>query len=205
VGTPVAGRKRAEIQGLIGLFVNTLVVRTDLSAEPSFRELLGRVREACLSAHAHQDLPFERLDEELKPERDPSRSPLFQVMFALDPEPSRRVNLPGLTFTTSRIDTGTSKFDLSLHMMEKEGGFEGYLEYSAELFEAATAARLAGHYRTLLEAACADPDAPVARLPLLTAAEREQLRAWNATAVHYPREHRLHRLVEDQARRTPQA
>src|SRR5262249_52710950 len=104
-----------------------------------------------------------------------------------------------------RIDTGTSKFDLSLHMTENADGFEAYLEYSEELFEGATVARLAGHYRALLGAACADPGRPASRLPLLTPDEAEQLRRWNATRVDYPQEHLLHRLIEDQARRTPQA
>src|SRR5262249_61437896 len=167
VGTPIAGRGRAETEGLIGFFVNTLVLRADLSGEPSFRGLLGRAREACLGAYAHQDLPFERLVEELQPQRDPSRHPLFQVLFALDLEPGSRVSLSRLTFSTSRIDTGTSKFDLSLNLTEKAGGFEGHLEYSTELFEAATAARLAGHFRTLLEGACADPGRGVAPLPPL--------------------------------------
>src|SRR5262249_54109338 len=163
VGTPIAGRSRAETEGLVGLFVNTLVLRADLAGEPSFRELLARVREACLGAYAHQELPFERLVEELQPQRDPSRSPLFQVMFVLDHDPGQRVSLPALTFSTSRIDTGTSKFDLSLHLTEVADGFDGYLEYSRQLFEDETAARLAGHLGTLLAAARAAPAPSLSR------------------------------------------
>src|SRR5262249_11580409 len=151
VGTPIANRTRAETEGLVGFFVNTLVLRGDLSGDPTFRGLLGRVRETCLGAYAHQDVPFERLVEELRPQRDPSRTPLFQVMLALDHDPAHDVSLPGLTFSASRVDTGTSKFDLSLHLTGTAEGLEGTLEYSAELFEEATAARLAGHLRALLE------------------------------------------------------
>src|SRR5262249_44840408 len=173
--------------------------------EPSFRALLRRVRETCLAAYANQDLPFERLVEELKVERDPGRSPIFQVMFALDQNSSRRINLPGASLTASRIDTGTSKFDLSLHLAEGPDGLEGYLEYSTDLFDESTAVRLAAHYGVLLEGACTEPDAAVSRLPLLTDPEREQLSRWNATAADYPQDHLLHRLIEQQVRRTPAA
>ncbi len=205
VGTPMAGRGRPEIEGLIGFFANTLVLRADASGAPTFRELLARVGDCCLGAYAHQDLPFERLVEELRPERDPSRSPLFQVMFSLDHEHHRHVHLAGLEFSAIRVDTGTAKFDLNLSLSVGPQAVEGYLEYSTDLFEAATARRVVGHYRTLLEAACADPDQPVSRLPLLTAAEREELTRWNDTHVAFPEEHLLHRLIETQARRTPHA
>src|SRR5262249_18394380 len=135
VGTPIAGRNRPETEGLVGFFVNTLVLRVDLSGDPSFRTLLGRVRETCLGAYAHQDLPFERLVEELNPVRDSSRSPLFQVMFVLQNTPQQVLELPGLRLATRDIDSGTSKFDLTLRLTEYEGGLRGELEYSTELYE----------------------------------------------------------------------
>jgi amino acid adenylation domain-containing protein len=204
VGTPVAGRGRREVEGLIGFFVNTLVLRGDLSGDPTFAELLGRVRETCLGAYAHQDLPFERLVEELRPERDSSRSPLFQVMFVLQNAPQEALELPGLTVTPWDVDSGTSKFDLTLRLTERDGELRGELEYSTELFEDETAARLTEHLRTLLEAACTNPSLPVSRLPLLTDTEHDRLRQWNSTAVDYAQPHLLHRLIEQQARRTPQ-
>src|SRR5262249_14646796 len=205
VGTPIAGRSRPETEGLVGCFVNTLVLRADLSGDPSFAQLLGRVREACLGAYAHQDVPFERLVEGLQPDRDPSRSPLFQVMFVLQNAPQQALELPGLRLAPWDVDTGTSKFDLTLRLTEWEGGLRGELEYSTELYEEGAAERLVGHYRTLLEAACADPGLPLSGLPLLTAAERTQLSAWNDTGVDYPEEHLLHHLIQEQARRSPDA
>jgi amino acid adenylation domain-containing protein len=205
VGTPIAGRGRTEVEGLIGFFVNTLVLRTDLAGDPTFVQLLGRVRETCLGAYAHQDLPFERLVEELRPQRDSSRSPFFQVMFVLQNTPQETLELPGLTVTPLDVDSGTSKFDLTLRLTEQDGELRGELEYSTELFEAATAARLTGHLRTLLEGACADSGQPVSRLPLLTNEERVQLACWNDTHTDYAQEHLLHRLVEQQARRSPDA
>jgi aspartate racemase len=206
VGSPIAGRGRAETEGLIGFFVNTLVLHADLSGDPSFAELLGRVREACLGAYAHQDLPFERLVEELRPERDLSRSPLFQVMFALEQEAGQCVCFPGLTFRGERLDTGTSKFDLNLQLAEKAEHIEGYLEYSTDLYEAGTAERLVGHYQMLLEGATADPGRRVSELPLLTAAERHQLLTeWNRTEADLPEWGCVHQLFEAQAERTPEA
>src|SRR5262249_38752987 len=161
VGTPISGRGRPEVESLIGCFVNTLVLRADLSGEPSFRGLLERVREACLGAYANQDVPFERLVEELKPPRDPSRAPFFQVMLVLQNASQGTLELPGLSVTPCDLDSGTSKFDLTLRLTEGKDELQGELEYSTDLFEASTIERLAGHYRTLLEDACADPDGPV--------------------------------------------
>src|SRR5206468_4463670 len=138
---------------------------------------------------------------ELQPERDLSRPPLFQVLFALDHDAGQPIGIPGLSLSASRIDTGTSKFDLSLHLTESAEGLKGYVEYSAELFEGETIARLAGHYLTLLAGAAADPDRSVSRLPLLTEAERRRvLVEFNATRADYGQEHLLHRLVQQQAR-----
>jgi amino acid adenylation domain-containing protein len=205
VGSPIAGRNRAEVEGLVGFFVNTLVLRADLSGDPSFAALLGRAREACLGAYAHQDLPFERLVEEIQPERDASRQPLFQVMFVLQNAPQQAPEVPGLRLEPWDVDSGTSKFDLSLFLVEQDGGLRGTLEYSTELFEADTAQRLVGHYHTLLHAACAEPNTPVSRLPLLTAQEWSELSAWNDTRVDYPQQHLLHHLIQEQARRSPDA
>jgi hypothetical protein len=205
VGTPIAGRNRVETEGLIGFFVNTLVLRAELSGDPSFAELLGRVRETCLGAYAHQDLPFERLVEELQPQRDLAHSPFIQTLFVFHNSLVPAIEFAGLKVRQWDVDTGTSKFDLSLFLVEQEGGLRGTLEYSTELFEEATAARLVGHYQTLLAASCADPGGRVSTLPLLTAAELRQLSAWNDTRVDYPQQHRLHQLIHQQAQRSPDA
>ncbi|MBZ5569981.1 MAG: amino acid adenylation domain-containing protein [Acidobacteriia bacterium] len=205
VGSPVAGRERPELEGLIGLFVNTLVLRTNLAAGLSFREVLGRVRETCLGAYAHQELPLEKLVEELRPERDLSRNPLFQVLFALQNTPMRPLSLKGLTVTPVELDQVWTQFDLSLHMLETDSGLSGMFEYSTDLFEWATIERMAGHFVTLLSAAVADPDRRIADLPLLTDQERTQVLVnWNATAKAYP-ETTIHRLIEEQVRRAPTA
>ncbi|HEX2569426.1 MAG TPA: amino acid adenylation domain-containing protein, partial [Polyangia bacterium] len=204
VGTPIAGRTRAELEGLIGLFVNTLALRTDLGGNPTFRTLLGRVREVTLGAYAHQELPFEKLVEELEPERDLSRSPLFQVLFALQNMPIPALAPAGLTITPVELDAGIAKFDLSLYLQETAAGLRGVLEYNTDLFEAATIARMAGHFESLLRGIAADPDQPLAELPLLTAAEREQLLVtWNQTRSEAPADACIHTLFEAQVRRTP--
>src|SRR5262245_41495686 len=206
VGTPLAGRGRPELDGLVGDFVNTLVLRADLSGDPTFREVLERVRETALGAYAHPDVPFEQLVEVLKPPRDPGRSPLVQVLFALDLEPDPRLELPGLAVEFSEIDTGTAKFDLSLCLREGADRLSGYLEYNSDLFDAETARRLVGHWHTLLAAALADPDGRVSELPLLTDDERRLiLLDWNDTKAPLPRQECLHQLVEVQVDRTPQA
>ena len=206
VGSPIAGRTRPELEGLIGFFANTLALRTDLSGDPTFRELLRRVREVCLGAYAHQELPFERLVEELGPERDLSRNPLVQVLFALQNAPRHPPQLPGLAVTPLEVDAGTAKADLELHLREGAGGLEGTLVYSTDLFDAATAVRLTGHFRTLLEGVAADPERRLSDLPLLTEPERHRLLVeWNATAREYPREACIHQLFEAQVERTPDA
>ena len=178
VGSPIAGRTRPEIEGLIGFFVNTLVLRTDLSGNPSFRELLAREREACVGAYAHQDLPFEKLVEELQPERDLSRTPLFQVFFnMMRSGDSRTLDLPGLKGEWLEVPEAASKFDMTLYARERHGALAFSLAYNTDLFEAATIERLLGHYHTLLEAIAADPERPISSLPLLTEAERNQLTA----------------------------
>jgi amino acid adenylation domain-containing protein/non-ribosomal peptide synthase protein (TIGR01720 family) len=208
VGTPIANRNRAEIEGLIGFFVNTLVLRTDLSGEPSFREVLRRVREVSLGAYAHQDVPFEMIVEALQPKRDLSHSPLFQVMFVIQNAPQqRRAFVPGLTLSSAEAHSGTAKFDLTLFMMEEaDDRLSGALEYNTDLFDAATMTRLLGHFETLLTGIVADPDQSIATLPLLTAAERRQLLIeWNDTQAGYPSQLCAHQLFEEQVARTPDA
>ncbi|HEX6292480.1 MAG TPA: amino acid adenylation domain-containing protein [Herpetosiphonaceae bacterium] len=204
VGSPIAGRAQPEVEGLIGCFINTMVLRADLSGRPTFRALLGQVREACLDAYAHQDLPFELLVEALHPDRDLSHHPLIQVLFALQNAPIPELSVPGLTLQPLEVSSGTARLDLALSMTETVGGLAGTLEYNTDLFEAATIARLAGHIQTLLESVVADPDRRVTDLRLLTAADHAQLRAWHAPNLSLPSALVPQRLV-DQARRTPQA
>ena len=206
VGSPIANRTREEIEGLIGFFVNTLVLRTDLSGDPSFRELLEQVREVALGAYDHQDIPFEKLVEELQPERDPSRAPLFQVMFALQNMPSQPLELRDLTVRSLALNIETVMFDLTLAIFEDREELSGLLVYNTDLFDAATVARMLGHYERLLEGIVADPDASIAGLPLLTEKERHQILAeWNDTALEYPRDRCIHELFEAQVARTPDA
>jgi amino acid adenylation domain-containing protein len=206
VGAPIANRNRAEIEALIGFFVNTLVLRTNLAGNPTFRELLARVREVALEAYAHQDLPFEMLVEELQPERDLSRNPLFQVTFQLLNAPRGELNMQNLQVTSLGLAARTAKFDIALGLWEDEQILAGRLEYSTDLFEAATIARLVGHFSRLLEGIVAAPDARLADLPLLSTAERQQLLLdWNATSAPYPHETPLHQLIEAQVARTPDA
>src|SRR6185369_10280395 len=179
LATPIAGRIRMETEPLIGFFVNTLVLRIDLTSEPGFAALLDRVRETALAAFAHQEVPFERLVEELAPERDLSRPPLAQAMLAVQNAPSDALELPGLTLTAAEVTTGTAKFELSFTLTEMEQGLAGTIEYSSDLFEAATIARLAGHFSRLLESAIAAPDRRLAELPLLSEADTAELIAWS--------------------------
>jgi non-ribosomal peptide synthetase component F len=167
VGTPVAGRGLPEIEPLIGFFVNTLVMRGDLSGRPTFEELLHRTRENTLAAYAHQDLPFERLVDELQVRRDISRNPLFQVMFALQDAPLPAVRLDnGLTFAPVEFNAGTAQFDVSVSLHESGGAFRGSVKYSTDLFDAGTVARFMQHYQRLLEAMAGDPQQRVFEVPL---------------------------------------
>jgi amino acid adenylation domain-containing protein len=206
VGSPIAGRSQREVEGLIGFFVNTLVLRSDLREQPPFRRLLDRVREGTLGAYAHQDLPFDRLVEELRPERDLAYAPLFQVMFALQNAPMGALRLPGLELEPLELEVGAAKFDLVLSLGETAGGLEGGLGYNRDLFDPTTAERIAGHFCALLRAAVADPERPVDELPLLTAPERHQLlREWRGESREYPGSGLLHELFAAQAARTPEA
>ncbi|MFL6282296.1 MAG: amino acid adenylation domain-containing protein [Pyrinomonadaceae bacterium] len=206
VGSPVAGRTRAETEALIGFFVNTLVLRTDLSGDPTFKELLGRVREVCLGAYAHQEVPFEKVVEELAPERSLSHTPLFQVALTLHNEPVETRQLDGLTAEPFLVEPGTSKFDLSLALVERGAALTGTLRYSTDLFDAGTAERMLQHLRRLLEGAADDAGKRLSRLPLLTDdEEREVIVEWNDTKVERTWPERLHQLFEAQAAETPDA
>jgi amino acid adenylation domain-containing protein len=206
VGSPVAGRNRSEIESLIGFFVNTLVLRVDLSGNPSFRELLRRTRQVTLDAYSHQDLPFEKLVEELQPERNLSYNPLFQVMFVLQNAGSKDWEFPGLTLTPLEIESVTAKFDLTLAMEERESGLRGVLEYNSDLFDSPTITRMLGHFQTLLAGIVANPEQRVSELPLLTQAERHQLLVeWNDTQAEYPKDKCIHQLFEEQVEKTPDA
>jgi amino acid adenylation domain-containing protein len=184
VGSPIANRNRAEIEPLIGFFVNTLVLRGDLSGDPPFRELLARVRQTTLDAWAHQDLPFEHLVEELRPERHLAVNPLFQVVFAMQNAPSGSMDLPGVTFAPLDLAIETAQFDIDLNFWEAEDSLVAIFGYSSELFDATTIRRLASHLEVLLRAALADADRRLPELPLLTAGERQQLlHEWSDTAA----------------------
>jgi amino acid adenylation domain-containing protein len=206
IGSVIAGRRRVETEKLIGFFVNTLVLRTDLSGSPTFRELLGRVREVTLGAYDHQDLPFEKLVEVLQPERDLSRTPLFQVMFDYVTTSDAPLDFFNLSVERLEIDKGQAIFDLSLNLYERPDGVKGVFDYNTDLFEAATIARLAGHFQRLLEGLATQPDVPIWQLPILTEAEAYQLLVeWNKTTAHYPRERCIHHLFEAQVEQTPDA
>jgi amino acid adenylation domain-containing protein len=205
VGTPIANRHRGEIEGLIGFFVNTLVLRVPLDGDPGSAELVRRAREVTLEAYARQDLPFERLVEALRPERDLSSSPLFQVLLILQNAPPARPSHLNWVLAELAAEEPEAKLDLTLALAEADNGFRGQLEYSRDLFDESTALRLLGHFRNLLAAAVAEPDRPVADLELLAPAERSHLLdVWNDTAAPGPRAC-LHELVAAQAARTPES
>jgi amino acid adenylation domain-containing protein/FkbM family methyltransferase len=205
VGSPIANRNRSETEGLIGCLVNTLALRTNLAGEPTFAAFLAHVREVTLEGYAHQDLPFERLVEALRPNRDLSRNPLFQVMFALQNVPAPPLVMPGLTLQLLNVDTGTVDFDLVLNMWEERDGSAGLvLVYSTDLFAATTIKRMVRHFKALLHAIIEHPDQRLRDLALLGAAERHQLLVeWNATHADFPTEVCMHELLAAQAARTP--
>jgi amino acid adenylation domain-containing protein len=206
VGSPIANRNRREIEGLIGFFVNALVMRTDLSGNPTFSELLERVRKVALDAFDHQDLPFEKLVEELQPERDLSRNPLFQVDLVIENAPIEPLRLRGIESTPFGADMMATRFDLELLVWEVEDGITAQIVYSVDLFDAATIERMSSHLQTLLEEAMRTPHCRIADLALMAASERQQVvERWNATAADYPQDVVLHELIDAQAARTPNA
>jgi len=183
IGTPIAGRRHAEIEGLIGCFVNTLVLRANFAKNPTFKQLLAQVREDSLEAYAHQDLPFEQLVEALRPERDLSGTPVAQVMFILQNAPIPAITFPGMRLSAHEVHTGTAKFSLTLAIAEADQGLKGSVEYKTDLFNVTTIRRLGEHYRHLLEEIIMAPGARMSRLALLTEVEQAQLLVeWNDTA-----------------------
>ncbi|HYK04977.1 MAG TPA: amino acid adenylation domain-containing protein [Thermoanaerobaculia bacterium] len=206
VGTPVANRTRPELEPLIGFFINNLVLRADLSDDPTFTALLARVRETALHAYAHQDVPFEVLVEQLNPTRSLAYTPLFQVMLVLQNAPFSILRLPGLEITPIEFEQRATKVDLTLSLNETDDGLDGLLEYSTDLFDRSTIQRLLAHFERLLEAIVAKPDERVSRYELLSEQEREQiLMEWNRHDIPCPQDLTLHGLFEAQAERTPDA
>jgi amino acid adenylation domain-containing protein len=216
VGSPIANRNRSEIEGLIGFFVNSLVLRTNLSGNPTFREVLNRVKEVALEAYAYQDLPFEKLVEELEPERKINQNPLFDVAFALQNAPMKALKLPELTLHPEQFNTGTTRFDLEFHLWESSSGndlwvdssqgISGLVVYSTDLFDDATITRMLGHFQTLLENIVANPETRIANLQILSQLEQNQLLIeWNQTEIDYPQNNCIHELFTAQVERTPDA
>ena len=206
IGTPIANRNRGEIEGLIGFFANTLVIRSNLEGNSSFRQLLQRVKEVTLGAYTHQDIPFEQLVEEMKVERHLNRHPLFDVMFTIENKSPEELSLPGVTLSYLEEKLQTAICDLALSISETETGLAGEIEYSTELFKQSTIERMTAHFQVLLEAIIANPEQKVSELPLLTRVEQEQLLIeWNNTEAKYPEDKCLHQLFEEQVEKTPDA
>lgn len=221
IGSPIANRHRSELEGLIGFFVNSLVLRADLSGNPTFRELLEQVRNVALEAYEHQDLPFEKLVEALDPDRDLSRNPLFQVAFALQNAPMQPLELPGVKLEPAPLESGSTRFDLEVHLWEpahglrtlwqSQEGLSGFLSYSTDLFDLDRIERLIGHFQTLLDGIVANPDARLSDLPLLTQAEQQQLVEWNLPLTAHEEEDLegstlcFHQIFEAQVQSAPEA
>jgi amino acid adenylation domain-containing protein len=206
VGTPVSNRGRTELEQLIGMFVNTLVMRLDAAGDPTFRTLLARVRETALSAYAHQELPFEKLVEELHPQRDLSRNPLFQVTFQLFSSPDETTGPPSGGQPGICSDRASAVFDLAFNLWETAETITGQIEYSTDLFERETVEAMSSHFVKLIESAVECPDRHISELSLLSKADLHMIvTEWNRTAADYPRDATVHRLFEDQVLRTPDA
>ena len=218
LGSPIANRNRSEIEGIIGFFVNSLVLRTNLSGNPTFRELLGRVREVTLGAYSHQDLPFEKLVEELHPERNLSHHPLFQVVFGFQNAPMPALELPELVPSFMNIDLKKTRFDLELHLWkcsedfrslwggnwEYSEGLRGVIVYNTDLFEQATISRMLKHFQTLLSGIVANPEQRISNFPLLSEVELHQvLVEWNNTQTDYPQDKCIHQLFEEKVQQYP--
>ena len=204
VGTPIANRDQKNIEGLIGFFVNTLVIRNDVSGDPSFFDLVSRVKQNALEAFTNHELPFEHIVEALHPVRDTSHPPIFQVMFILQNMPFQSIKFPNLEVEPLILDSGAAKYDLTLIVWESPDGAKCFFEYNTDLFDRATIERMMGHYQTILEGICENPAQPIRALPLLTGQEREQMfDAWNSTYRPGPQEQTIQALFEAQARRTP--
>jgi amino acid adenylation domain-containing protein len=206
VGSPMLNRGLPEIENLIGSFLNTLVLRTNYAGNPSFHDALRRVQETCRNAFAHQEFPFERLVEELQPQRKLGRNPIFQVMFAFQNTLAPELELLELRSKSVEVDSGMTKFDLTLSLVDSENEIGGNIEYSTDLFNRETVERMSGHFQRLIEGIVCDPAQSIATLPILTEAERRQiLIEWNDTTAEYPKDKCIHQLFEEQVERTPQA
>ena len=205
-GTPVAGRRHAETEKLIGFFLNMLVLRVDLSGNPTFRQAVARTRQICLDGYANEEMPFEMLVEELKPERSLDQNPLFQVSFVLQNFPKAPFETADFKEVELDIDPGIARFDLHVFMTEEEGRLKGYFEYNIDLFETATTERMVAHFQTLLDGIAANPEQRISDLPLFSKAESHQLlTGWNDTDKGYPNGQCVHELFENQVERTPDA
>ncbi|EAZ91849.1 non-ribosomal peptide synthetase [Crocosphaera chwakensis] len=206
IGTPIANRNRQEIEALIGFFLNTLIMRVNIEDNLTVKQLLQQVKKTCLGAYAHQEIPFEKLVEELKPERNLSYSPLFQVMFILQNTPNQKLTLPGLTLSPLDVNFNVAKFDLTLSMEENESGIQGNWEYNTGLFKRETIERMVNHFKILLKGMVSNPDEKVGKLPLIAEVERQQfLVEWNKTKADYPKHKCIHQLFEQQAEKRPNA
>ena len=204
VGSPIAGRTREETEGLIGFFVNTLVLRADLSGNLSFTELLREVRETTLEAYTHQDVPFEKLVEELHPDRNLGASPLFQVMFVFQNNADQPLEFDGLAVNPIGVESQNAKFDLTLTLSERGGQLSGGLNYNTDLFDESTIQRMTGHLKTLLEGIVANPEQRISKLSMLTAVEKHQLLVeWNDAKSEYRKNQCIHELFEAQVQKTP--
>lgn len=209
VGVPIAGRNRSEVANLIGCFLNMLALRTDLSGMPTFRELIHRVRKQAMDAYAHQDLPFEKLVEELQPERTATHAPITQVAFSFEENPVSTFSIEGLTMYFEEIESETSKLDLALELVEEmapngRSQLTGWFEYNTDIYEAETVSRIAGHFNALLESIVTNPDVNISHIPILPKSESDTLlTTWNDTDAPYPLAVTLHQEFEKQVTRTP--
>ena len=205
VGTPIAGRTEVETEELIGFFVNTLVLRTEIRAEMSVREVIERVKEAALGGYGHQEVPFEKVVEEMAPERSLSHTPLFQVMFVMQNEPRTELEMSGVAVSAVGTQSGTAKFDVTMAITEAEGGLRGGIEYNTDIYEAETIERMAGHFERILESMVERPEQRVGEIEMLTEDEQHQLLVeWNQTEAEYVEEC-VHEMFEAQVERTPDA
>jgi amino acid adenylation domain-containing protein len=206
VASPIANRNHAELEPLIGFFVNTLALHSNLAGNPTFLAVLTQVQQTTQAAYDHQELPFERLVEALRPERNLAYNPIVQVVFALQNAPMGDFELPGLQVTLADLDVKSTRFDLEFHLWESQDRLHGFCIYNRDLFDASTIERMVGHFQVLLQGIVAQPTQAIGELPLLTAAERHQLLVeWNNTASDYPKDKTIHQLFEEQVARTPDA
>ncbi|MEE8584973.1 MAG: condensation domain-containing protein, partial [Acidobacteriota bacterium] len=203
VGSPLANRNSPELEGLIGFFVNTLPMRADFSGDPSFAQLLEQVSRTVLESYDHQDLPFEKLVEHVQPERDLSRNPIFQVVFAVQNFPSATPQMAGLTVDQLPALAHTTRFDIEVHLWEGARGLEGFVAFDRELYQESTMSRLAGHYQTLLQGAAADPQQRISELPLMNQDEQDRLLEWSGRRKPLPEPCLIHRLFEEVAGDSP--